>query len=322
MGRDGARTTLCSLSGQTRSSLLDVARLQSGSPAYEKLTGASIAYKNDRLKRATVTIAYKKGMTIVMQKTMWLAVVGIITIAGASEAQAQIIEWEDRAFVNVSVGAQTQSHQFESSLTFPLYDETGTVNTSYDNGGGFLFDFSGGVRIRRNYGVGVGFTRFSNTSDAPVQATIPHPIFFDQPRTVNTAAAGLQHSEVAINIFGLWMIALSEKTDLAVFGGPSIFMVSQDLVSGVTIPLPETPPFTPVVTPQVSQADGNAIGFNVGVDWTYMLTPQIGAGGFARFSGGPTADVSAGDQAVDVRVGGFQIGAGVRIRFKGEAFFP
>src|SRR5688500_875844 len=108
-------------------------------------------------------------MTIVMQKTMWLAVAGMITIAGASEAQAQIIEWEDRAFVNVSVGAQTQSHQFESSLTFPLYDETGTVNTSYDNGGGFLFDFSGGVRIRRNIGAGVGFTRFSNTADAPVQ---------------------------------------------------------------------------------------------------------------------------------------------------------
>ena len=257
-----------------------------------------------------------------MQKTMWLALVGIITIAGASDAQAQIIEWEDRAFVNVSVGAQTQSHQFESSLTFPLYDETGTVNTSYENGGGFLFDFSGGVRLRQNIGVGVGFTRFSNTADAPVQATIPHPIFFDQPRIVNTAAAGLQHSEVAINIFGLWMIPLSEKTDLAVFGGPSIFMVSQDLVGGVTIPLPETPPFTPVVTPQVSQADGNAIGFNVGVDWTYMVTPQIGAGGFARFSGGPTADVSAGDQAVDVRVGGFQIGAGVRIRFKGESLFP
>jgi hypothetical protein len=133
---------------------------------------------------------------------------------------------------------------------------------------------------------------------------------------VSTAASGLRHSEVAINIFALRMIPLSEKTDVAVFGGPSIFMVKQDLVSGVTIPQPETPPFTPVVTPQVSEGSGNAVGFNVGVDWTYLLTPQLGVGGFARFSGGPTADVSAGDQAVDVRVGGFQIGAGVRVRFK------
>jgi hypothetical protein len=255
-------------------------------------------------------------MTIVMQKTMWLAVAGMITMAGVSESQAQVVEWEDMAFANVSFGAQTQSHQFESSLTFPLYDETGVVDTSYDNGGGFLFDVSGGVRVRGNLGVGVGYTRFSNTSDAPVQATIPHPVFFDQPRSVSTAATGLEHTESAINIFALWMIPLSEKTDIAVFGGPSIFMVKQDLVSGVSIPLPEAPPFTPVVTPQLSKGDGNAIGFNVGVDWTYMLTPQVGAGGFARFSGGPTADVSAGDQAVDVRVGGFQIGVGVRIRFK------
>jgi hypothetical protein len=261
-------------------------------------------------------------MTIVMQKTMWLAVVSMITMAAATEARAQIVDWEDRAFVNVSVGAQTQSHQFDSSLTFPLYDETGIVNTSYDNSGGFLFDIGGGVRIRRNIGAGVSFTRFSNTTDVPVEASIPHPVFFDQPRNVTTAAAGLEHSEVAINIFALWMIPLSEKTDLAVFGGPSIFMVNQDLVSGVTIPLPEAPPFTPVVTPQVSQGDGTALGFNVGVDWTYMFTPQIGAGGFARFSGGPTADVSAGDQAVDVRVGGFQIGAGIRIRFKGDALMP
>ena len=93
-------------------------------------------------------------------------------------------------------------------------------------------------------------------------------------------------------------------------------------VSGVTIPQPETPPFTPVVTAQLSEGSGNAVGFNVGVDWTYMLTPRFGAGGFARFSGGPTADVSAGDQAVDVRVGGFQIGAGIRIRFKGEPLLP
>jgi hypothetical protein len=262
---------------------------------------------NDRLQ---------KGMTIVMQKTMWLAVAGMITLAGVSDAQAQVVEWEDRAFVNVSAGAQTQSHQFDSSLTFPLYDETGVVDASYDNSGGFLFDVSGGARLRGNLGVGVGFTRFANTTDVPVQATVPHPIFFDQPRNVSTAASGLRHSEVAINIFALWMIPLSEKTDVAVFGGPSIFMVKQDLVSGVTIPQPETPPFTPVVTPQVSEGSGNAVGFNVGVDWTYLLTPQLGVGGFARFSGGPTADVSAGDQAVDVRVGGFQIGAGVRVRFK------
>jgi hypothetical protein len=53
-----------------------------------------------------------------------------------------------------------------------------------------------------------------------------------------------------------------------------------------------------------------------------MVTPQFGAGAFARFSGGPTADVSTGDQAVDVRVGGFQIGGGIRIRFKGDPLLP
>jgi hypothetical protein len=287
-------------------------------------TGRCARLQKTIVSQKRQTIAHKEGMTIVMRKTMWLAVVvvGMITIAGVSGARAQIIEWEDRAFVNVSVGAQTQSHQFESSLTFPLYDETGVVNASYDNGGGFLFDIGGGVRIRRNIGAGVSFSRFSNTSDVPVDATIPHPIFFDQPRQVTTAAAGLKHSEVGINIFGLWMIPLSEKTDLAVFGGPSIFMVKQDLVSGVSIPQPEAPPFTPVVTPQVSEGKGNAIGFNVGVDWTYMVTPQFGAGAFARFNGGPTADVSTGDQAVDVRVGGFQIGGGIRIRFKGDPLLP
>lgn len=261
------------------------------------------------------SITYKKGITIVMQKTMWLVVAGMIVIAGVSEAQAQIVDWEDQVFASVNVGGQTQSHQFDSSLTFPLYDETGVVNASYDNGGGFLFDVRGGVRVWRNLGIGVGYSRFSNSTDVPVDASVPHPIFFDQPRNVSTAAAGLKHTELAIHIFALWMIPLSEKTDLAVFGGPTIFLVNQDLVSGVSIPLPESPPFTPVVTPLTSEGSGNGVGLNAGVDWTYMMTPRYGAGGFIRYSGGPSIGVSTDGQAVDVGVGGFQIGGGVRIRF-------
>jgi hypothetical protein len=250
-----------------------------------------------------------------MQKTMWLAVAGMIAMVGVPGAQAQVVQWEDQAFASVNIGGQAQSHQFDSTLAFELYGETGTVTANHDNGGGVLFDFSGGVRVWRNVGVGVGYSRFANTDDVPFQASVPHPVFFDQHRNVTSAAAGLEHSESAIHIFGLWMFPMSEKTDLAVTFGPTIFKVKQDLVVGMDIPQPEAPPYTPVVTARTGRASATAVGIHLGVDYTYMLTPQFGAGGFVRYSGA-TADVEVGGQTASVGVGGFQLGAGLRVRFK------
>ena len=54
------------------------------------------------------------------------------------------------------------------------------------------------------------------------------------------------------------------------------------------------------------------MGVHFGVDLTYMVTPRFGVGGIARYSWG-SADLAGAEDSVTV--GGFQIGAGLRVRF-------
>ena len=89
-----------------------------------------------------------------------------------------------------------------------------------------MFDISGGIRIRPRFAVGVGYSRFSSTSDGQVSATIPNPLFFNQARTVTATQAGLDHSENGIHVQVLWFIPVTDKVDASLSIGPSFIMVS------------------------------------------------------------------------------------------------
>jgi hypothetical protein len=54
-----------------------------------------------------------------------------------------------------------------------------------------------------------------------------------------------------------------------------------------------------------------AAGVNIGVDLTYMFVRQVGAGAFMRYISG-SVDL---DSAPGLKVAGFQVGVGGRLRF-------
>ena len=62
------------------------------------------------------------------------------------------------------------------------------------------------------------------------------------------------------------------------------------------------------VTSESQQA--TAKGGNVGVNLNYLVRPNYGAGVFIRYAGG-TAKLAAGS----AKVGGLQLGGGLRLRF-------
>lgn len=251
-----------------------------------------------------------------MLKTTWLVAFGMLLVLAVPRADAQMINWNDRAFVNVNGGYQTQSHDFTSTMTFPLYNETATLRAAHKVGSGALLDLGGGWRVWRNAAIGIAYSRFQDTDDITVDATLPHPVLFDRPRAVTTTAKDVKRTESAVHIFGLWMLPVSRKMDVAFFLGPTIFNVSQDLVTSAEIPQPETPPFTATVRSLTkTEVTKTGVGVNVGADWSYMVTPQIGGGIFLRYSAA-SASLSAGGLSAQTDLGGFQIGGGLRARFK------
>ncbi len=240
-----------------------------------------------------------------MIKTGFLCVA--ICAAFAPRAGAQMT-WTDKGFVNVTGGVQVGSHPLDASTAFDIYDEQATVETSQKVKSGGLFDVSAGYKVWRNLAIGVGYSWTSSKADATVSASVPDPVFFDRPRSITASASGLKHKESVINLSGVWMVPVTDKIDVGVSAGPSIFNVKQDIPG--TLTLAEPGPTVSQVS--VTSPSKTTVGLNFGVDVAYMINKRFGVGGLARYTRG---SVDLEGASAKLTVGGFQLGAGLRVRF-------
>jgi hypothetical protein len=226
----------------------------------------------------------------------------------AVPASAQMA-WTDRAFANVNFGLQEQSRTLDTSSTFNIYGEDGSMTTSQPIDGGGLFDIGGGYKVWKNLAVGLGYSRMVSDGDIAISASVPDPNFFDRLRPLTGNSPSAEHSEHAIHLQGTWVMPVTDKIDAGFSFGPTIFMVSQDVATAITVQEP-TPTLS---TTTVTREDHTTVGINLGVDLNYFFRPNIGAGILARYTYGSVDLDSVGES---LTVGGFQLGFGLRYRFK------
>lgn len=229
-----------------------------------------------------------------------------------------MLQWSDRGYFTFSLGVQPQSRSFTESSTRVIYEENASITVPHAISSGVFVDVSGGARVWKNLGVGIGYSRFSDKESPTLTAQIPNPLFFAFPRSVSLQTGELKREESAVHLQVLWMLPVSNKIELAAFGGPSFYSVKQGLATISLSDIVEGPaPFGTVTVRQATliTADEKKTGFNVGVDGTYRVTTMWGAGGFIRFSGTSVDLALPGGGTTTVDVGGLQMGGGLRIRF-------
>jgi len=251
----------------------------------------------------------------------------ILTFAFCSAAEAQTTRLPPRnapppsrasvitekVFFSASLLFQVNSNDFDDSSTFRRNAENGRLDTAYAVGGGTAFDVSGSYLVWKQLAVGVGLTLFSTSTTTEINAQVPHPFFFNQPRTVTGEFDG-DRSETAVHIQARWLIPVSPKMLVTVFGGPSFFSVEQDVVSDFEFS--ESYPFDMATFTRAianSQSE-SAVGVNIGGDVAYFFTPNVGVGGTAQYSGA-TVQMNVPSGTADVKAGGLQVGGGLRLRF-------
>jgi hypothetical protein len=235
----------------------------------------------------------------------------------AKDAQAQGGTWADRGYVNFGFGVESGSSALTETANLTIYEEAATVTSSAEWTSGSLIDAGFGVRVWRNLTVGLGYHQEENDANGQLTGSIPSPIFFNRPRQLDQDVV-LERKEKAVHLVLGWVLPLSEKFDVMLFGGPSFFRLEQDVVTDVEIG-EQGPPFTTVVAdPSITTQKKSLTGYNVGVDGTYIVWSnddvRIGAGGFVRFTQATgDIDMITGSQSTDV--GGMQFGFGARLRF-------
>ena len=223
-----------------------------------------------------------------------------------------------RGFVSVNGGLQTASSDFSDSVRFGhvlFGPEDGSFDASYPAGDDTGFDVGGGVRVWRNLAVGANVSVFSRESDAGVSGQLPHPFRFNRLRAINGTAAGLARAETAVHVQALWVIPVGRSVAVTLFGGPTWFNVSQDLVTDITFD--QVYPFDAAAFSgaTVGEQSVATIGAHAGADVAYYFSERIGVGGTVRFSRGSVEFDSSDGGVAETDVGGVQTTAGLRIRF-------
>jgi len=229
-------------------------------------------------------------------------------LAAPAMTYAQTMQWTNKGFLSVNGGGQIGSHDLTTTSTFDLYGESASIKTSQTIKGGGMFDIGGAYRVwGNNLLAGVSFTHTASTDNVDITGQIPDARFFGALRNVTTSQANSKHSETGVHIDAIYMIPVANKLDVGVFGGPSIYFVSQDSVGNVTVTEP-----TPTLTATMTNVSKTEAGFNFGADVQYLVYKTMAVGVLARYA---WADATIDGADKKLTVGGFQIGGGVRFRF-------
>ena len=255
-----------------------------------------------------------------MRKCFVVAATLAMMALSAAEARAQFswAPFDGRLIVSVNVASQVGNQDIDRSTTFTLYDEAATVEFAQKIESGVLFDIGGAYRLKPTaaYGVGITYTALSSRESASITGLLPHPLFFDRARSFSVTTDGLEHEERAVHLQALWFVPFVEKVDITLSAGPSFFTVTQGFARGISFS--ENPPSFDSITVDsvdVVTLEESAVGLHIGADVTYSFTPKVGVGALMRFTRG-TADFNLAEgQEAEVKVGGFQIGVGLRVRF-------
>ncbi len=222
---------------------------------------------------------------------------------------------EPRVTVSISGGAQSPAATVSDQIKIDRNVETETIDVKYPKSPGVLVDIGLGVRVWKRLGIGFAVAHVSGDGTADVTASVPHPFFFNQPRTVTGKQDAIAREETGMHLQVQYVVPASKRVRVVLGAGPSRIKLTQDVITDVDIV--ETYPYdTAEFRNAVTRGSAASVnGFNAGIDVTWKLSRAIGFGGLVRYTRADAdLDVRTG-HTLSMKAGGVQGAAGVRFAF-------
>jgi hypothetical protein len=249
-----------------------------------------------------------------MKRQYLASLIACTVVAFAGDASAQTAGWGNNGYISLNSLYQTTPLTFTTTSTLEVSQESGEVRTGHHITPGFVYDVTAGGKVKGKLGVSTAVSYRQQTEFGQVLATIPHPFIFNQARLV-AGTASLKRSDLALHLAAQYLMPVSDRLQVSLFGGPTYFRVNQDMVGNVETN--ETFPYDEAqyVGATASREHGSHIGFNAGTDVALFFTRTLGVGGLVRFSQGTVHLPTPSGDTASLKVGGLQLGAGVRMKF-------
>lgn len=220
-----------------------------------------------------------------------------------------------KPYVVVGAAFPLSTEGFDEHQTLRTNAEDGSFDVDYPISGSAGVEIGGGVALWRQLGVRVGWSHFSTNSTATLDASLPHPFFFNRPRTLSTEVSGLERSEDAFGAHAMGVFQIGARLQIAVFAGPTWISVKQDVIESFNYS--DTYPYDSVsfTNAATSQSSGTKATFGGGVDVSYFFTKLLGAaGGIQLGQADIEIDTSTGHTQT-IKTGGPRAFAGIAFRF-------
>lgn len=247
-------------------------------------------------------------------KTLTGVFSALFLVAAAAPAAAQTTG-SSRGYISASAISQPANAAISDHFTFDANVETATVDVRYPSKAGLGADGGAGIRVWKQFGVGVAVSYVASTGSASIDASIPHPFVFGQPRLISGQEGSMTRSETGAHVQLLYFVPATGKLHFVVSAGPSMLSLQQEVVTEVHYS--ETYPYDTALYSRATtkQAKGSAVGFNVGADVQWMFNRRVGIGALVRFTRAQVDIDIASGRTLTVDAGGVQAGGGVRIGF-------
>jgi hypothetical protein len=248
--------------------------------------------------------------------TLALAVVSLPSVVFAQDAPAR--GWIDINFGASMSGADAETFVFGDTL----FSEPFGLAAAYGKPPrGAEFDFGGGVMLSSSFGLGINFSGTTHEDTVGLAINVPHPFFFNSSAIDgNVTSEELARTEGAANFQAMFVPVNSSAMRVRLFGGPSFFRYRADMVRDIQFdqfaPIFSSLNVVEITGYEAVEAEGSGWGFHVGADASYFFSRIVGVGGFVRYGNGTVSvDEPMSEQRQDIKVGGFQSGGGLRLRF-------
>lgn len=222
-------------------------------------------------------------------------------------------------FWGVSLGLEFPSRpSLPNPLAFdhPLFgSEPGEMAARYRGSSGTAIEASMGYGVQRRLAIAVTLSTSSHDMDVDVAAAeLPHPFFFDRPRSVEGAVAAARE-QLSLHVSAIWRVREGKKLEFALFGGPSWFELEKEILVGLEFesayPYDEA-----MLTEGIVQVHSSVTpGLHLGAEVAWWFRPRAGLLGTIRHVYGPDEFELPDGTRIDLDAGGLQALMGLRFRF-------
>ncbi len=216
-------------------------------------------------------------------------------------------------YIYVGVTGQASPLDFTGtdSVTTLIETETRTVDYTPSRVPGF--EISVGRELWRNLIIAGSVVQISGRGTAGISAQIPHPLFYNTPRSVS-GEADARRVETALHIEFAKVVHRSRAYTLTIGGGPSVFFLKQDLLN--QLDYDETYPFDSVAYTGASMTrhSATAYGAHLQGDYVKSFSKKLSWQVSGRYSYGE-AKLEVNGATVKAKTGQGQVSGGLRIGF-------